>query len=663
MKDNKELLLEELTVVKRSGQRVIFNSNKIAIAIKKGFDHSNNKYTEKDINKVYESVLKYINENYVGRKTINVEDIQDIIETKLKDNKYLDVYNVFSDYRLLRAESRKAFGVKQLHKFNKAIERITNDKNCFDKTSNEVLLDFGKTIACEYTKSYVLDNKFVRAHDEGNIYIHNLDYFNLGKLSYTHLIFDDVVENDFPSGFIVKALEAKSEIDGEIAIDAIDELLEKLIIKEFKNIYKKTLNNYLTITGHLEYINIKKLYEVIDKETSINFSEEVFNAIILNNQMKYLFDRVYKDSVSVLTNQLTNSFKKILELLNNNHEENKKYSISLGGTNTYEKLLIDKCYLEVLKEMPYLNNITTIYKIRKTNDKEMLDIVGNLVLDGKNICFSFVDSSYNSDPVSCVEYFGNGKRIFENTLYDENVSTGRMVISSVTVNLGRLGLKYKGKSKEDFYKELDELLDLTKNCLINIFETIGDKSTKNYQILFKGNILDDDRLEEGQKIRKIIKKGVLNISLSGLLECVKCLESNPLNEEKLICEIIKHVNLKSKNYTEEAKLNFVVSETSKRRPLKKLMELDKAIYGINKDITDKDSYERIDSLLSNSKTIKDNMKFVGKYQKLLNGGCLTKVELAKNTSLKRVLEYIDEAINMDVGFLKLEINGRCKNEN
>ena len=73
-------VLENLVVVKRSGQRVEFNASKIAIAIKKAFDAVYQEADEKNIYKVFESVLKYINNNYVERKTINVEDIQDTIE-------------------------------------------------------------------------------------------------------------------------------------------------------------------------------------------------------------------------------------------------------------------------------------------------------------------------------------------------------------------------------------------------------------------------------------------------------------------------------------------------------------------------------------------------------------------------------------------------------
>ena len=81
-------IFEELVVVKRSGQRVSFNSYKIAVAIKTAFDSVYETSEESNINKVYENVLKYIENNYENRKTINVEDIQDIIERVLQDDKF-----------------------------------------------------------------------------------------------------------------------------------------------------------------------------------------------------------------------------------------------------------------------------------------------------------------------------------------------------------------------------------------------------------------------------------------------------------------------------------------------------------------------------------------------------------------------------------------------
>lgn len=647
-------VLNNLTVVKRSGQRVEFNSTKIVVAIKKAFDQVIPYNSEKEVNKTYEDVLNYINDNYTDRKTINVEDIQDIIETKLKENGYYNVYSAFSDYRTRRANSRKMFGLKQQHKFAKAIERIAdNSKEQKDITPNDLLLDFGKTISCEYTKAFVLDNKFVRAHEEGNIYIHNLDYFNLGKLSSAHLIFDHDVDDEFPTNLVFDAINAKCEIDGEVCIDALDNLVVGFLNKKFRQRFKENLHNYLKVAGTLEYINFKKIEELIDKQNSIYFNDYLFESFILNGKQEEVFKLAYETSITYVSDLLRQAFETLLMKLNHTHQENKKYSISVGTNNTKDGIFITDCYLSVISRIDRLDNVVTILKINEENELE--NYILDLIINNKNIAISFVDSSYNKDSRACVEYFSNGKRIFENYVYEDKTSRGRMIVSSVSINMGRLGFKYIDRSMEDFYLELDEWLDLAKGCLTTIFEIIGDKNKENYKVLFNNNIQDDDKLEYGQKIRKIIKKGVLNLELAGLAECVFNLEKDPVKQKDLLEEIILYVNNKCHKYTSETKMNFVVSETSKHRPLKKLMELDKSLYGIKKNITDKTHYSRIDSMFDFKNTLDTDLSYIGRYQKLLTGGNLVKIGLSKNIKTKEILNLISLAKANDVGFIKLEL--------
>ena len=117
-------ILNELVVVKRSGQRVNFNDTKVALAIKKGFDSVYEDYDEKNVNKVKENVINNICKKYKDRKTIGVEDIQDLIEAELKKQKYDEVYESYKGYRERRTASREAFVEKQQHKFVKAIESL-----------------------------------------------------------------------------------------------------------------------------------------------------------------------------------------------------------------------------------------------------------------------------------------------------------------------------------------------------------------------------------------------------------------------------------------------------------------------------------------------------------------------------------------------------------
>lgn len=650
-----EQVLSDLVVVKRSGQRVSFNGTKIAIAIKKAFDNVDVDISLKKVNKVYEDVLCYIKNNYATRKTINVEDIQDIIETKLKENKFYDVYQAFSDYRIKRAASRKAFSIKQQHKFVRAIERIINENKSVIGKPNDILLDFGKTISCEYTKAYVLDNKFVRAHDDGSIYIHNLDYFNLGNLSSTHLKFDNVINNNFPLDLIQMAINAKSEIDGEITLSKFDYILVPELISRFKSELKNAIEAYLNIEGFCEYVDVSKIEELIDKENTLNINIGVFDSILLNKRVRELIVLAYNASYKKTIEWLSAGIKQLLLHLNNNFQENKKYSISLGTNDSYEGNLINSCYVKQLLEVDYLKNLTTIFKIRKNNNIELYNKIVETIASGKNVALSFIESSYNDDAENEVEYFSNGRRIFENELYDSRSSIGRMIVASVSVNMGRLGFEYKNKNLKDFYLEFDGMLELAKNVLLSIFENMGNKYKENYRFVFNNNILDDDKLENGQKIRKILKKGALNIELVGLFECVINLEEDLAKQKELLLKILKFANEKVSKFIDESRLNFIISETSKSRPLKKLMDLDKAIYGIKKGVSDKPNYFRIDRLFNYKDDINNDFKYIGKYQKMLSGGCLIEIELPKNISCNKISDMINLAIDSDIGFLKIMV--------
>ena len=97
-------------VIKRDGKKVDFDGTKIALAIKKGFDSVtidgiNTKYSQVDVNKVYEAVL--INISNLQTEKIKIEEMQDMIEDELKKQNNEEVYESFSSYREKRAQSRK----------------------------------------------------------------------------------------------------------------------------------------------------------------------------------------------------------------------------------------------------------------------------------------------------------------------------------------------------------------------------------------------------------------------------------------------------------------------------------------------------------------------------------------------------------------------------
>ena len=601
-------VLDEIIVVKRSGQRINFNGSKIAVAIKGAFDDVSNTYKLEEVNKVYENVLKYITSNYQTRRTINVEDIQDIIEQVLKkENK--DVYEAFVRYRTRRAESRKVFSLKQQHKFVKVIEKVNNISSL--ETPNSNLFKYGEIISREYIKSYILDSKYTRLHDEGRIYIHNLSYFNLGYLNHTHLKIESKMDN-----LIKELLDSKTEINGEVVIDELDIKLYKYELKRFREILKLKIFKYLNIIGLKDYINIKKINEKIDRIDNIDFNMNMLNEYLLNDQVKNIVNFAYNDSKEEFMNYISDKIQSLLITLNKNININQQYAISISEKDNFIRNII-------INKISYLNrldNVTLLIKIGNNYDIE--DIYS--LLD-KNIRLVFNNK----------EYFTNGLLIED--------GYGKSNISYTSINIARLGIKHK-KLDNNFYKELDEIIEMTKNQLLFVFETIGDKTKENYSILFNSNILDDEKLEENQKIRKVIKNGTLNINLVGLLECSYLIDKD--NYTKVITKIISYVKNKIDNISKETKLNFTLSSIVDNS-CKELLILDKTIYGNIDKVTKKDIYQNI-SLTSDI----NDLKYITEYQKYLNGGNLVYLKV-NNLTIKHLREIIDECLKNKIGILEL----------
>lgn len=644
-----ENVLGNLVVVKRSGQRVEFNGPKIAVAIKHAFDHVYEDYDENKVNKVYKSVLDFITLEYENRKTINVEDIQDIIEKSLQKENFLDVYLSFNEYRLKRNASREVFSVKQQHKFVKAIEKIgLTVKNSEQDKPMELMFNFSKNISKEFANAYLIENKYVRAHEEGIFYIEDMDSYAIATSSSSHLNFEDFLHlnmNDFTLQLWMTISHLKEEQHGIQNISTIERLYGRVLIQEFQKIMFKYCKMILSFEGFSDFIEEKELKKQIDSWDNID-AYFAFIEKIKNHKLKEVFMFSYEKSIVEVKNQLKKSLYNLLTSLEKIHSSlgDPNSSISLSCGKTKEEKIVTEIYLDVLATLEPLKQVTTIYKVFGEDGHEKID---ELLSKQKNIILLFPKEENE-------EIFPTGERIYENINNERKTSMGRVLITSSTINLARLGLQ-SNQNKEEFFESLSDTLELCKNQLLQRYDIIANKYKENYEYLFEQNYLfDAKKLESGQKIRKVMRHGAFSIHYVGLAECLcALLGKTELNTKdfELGKEILNFMNEKIKKFTIDHKLNFILCECTKIKIRKKLLALDKSVFG-NLEILKKNKYCLLSEYLKNLDE-EDFYSTAYKYEQ--EGQFIPTLYLAKNASIKRIHNEIENAKKKKIRVWKVQV--------
>ena len=200
---------KKLTIIKRNGKRVPYNSHNVYAAIRKGFESVSPDYDE-EIRQVFAAVEAQLHILAQAQTFLSVGVIQDIIVKTIRDMGYEEVANSYDTYRAERDRMRAAFTSRQ-KKLVKAFEKLTvdadenNEKrenaNVDGNTAMGTMLQFGTTISKEYAKSYLMSEKFSLAHDAGDIHIHDMDFMASGcTTTCTQIPLDKLFARGFNTG-------------------------------------------------------------------------------------------------------------------------------------------------------------------------------------------------------------------------------------------------------------------------------------------------------------------------------------------------------------------------------------------------------------------------------------------------------------------------------
>lgn len=684
-----------IVVIKRSGKRVPFNGMKIAIAIKKGFDSIDGKYDEDDANSVYNNVIDRIASENLDK--IKIEQIQDYIEEELEKSGYDDVYKSFSAYREKRNQSRELFfDEKRKHKFLKALEKLGLDSknegevNYNGKNSYENMIEYGKAVSEEFSSAYLIKKKFSEAHENGDIFIKNIEAYATGTTESTQIDLEKLFKDGFAtkncsirepqsiSSYGTLAVVAIStnqkDQNSEQSIPAFDYYFSNGVLKTFIKEFRQTVHDFLEYTDFDKFIALNGIDREINKISSIDLNMDDFYKFTRGSEeLKRMFRIAYDKALKKTNTMVYQTMEGFVHDLNSLCDDT-AVTINFGTDTSKEGRMVIKNLLRTVEEGVGENKEAIspkiIFKLKKGVNLEKQDPNYDLFVkaceiaaEKNNVSFSFLDAPYNSvfykegDFNTEVAYFSDGTRVIDNIVdEDKQVSSGRGVVSSVIINLPRIAFKNQ-ENLDEFWNELDEKMELAKDQLLERTEIQSNKSGKNFPFLMGQNVwIDSEKIKPEDKVKRVLKQGVLEIKFTGLNEALNLLvednnskqnsnfendeefktnvSSNLKNEEKQISknksdiESKNFVDLKIEEELEDQKLklglkivekmrkltdefskknnlNFVLSANYDEEIDRTFLEFDRTIYGKIKGATDREKYtsgfEIIDSLLRSEK--------------------------------------------------------------
>jgi len=643
-----------MIVIKRNGEKVPFDKNKICNAVLKAYEevYPDYKTNQTDAETITDFVLNKI--YFMGE--ITVEQIQDVVENALIEYDGI-VAKAYITYRYKRMLARTMNNTDDtiLSLIDCANEEVKEENSNKNPTLLPTQRDYmAGTVSKDLTNRVLLPDDIVKAHNNGLIHFHDSDYFvqhmsncclvNLGNMlqngtvisgtmiekphsfatacTITTQIIAQVASNQYGGQSIslsalapfvdISRKKIRNQVEDEVnlvngktmGLDnyTIDRIVENRVLDEVKRgvqTIQYQIVTLMTTNGQSPFVTVfMYLGEVQDKQTKHDL------ALIIEEVLKQRYQGV-KNEVGVW---ITPAFPKLIYVLeeDNIHENSPYYYLTkLAAKCTAKRLVPDYISEKVMKQLK----------------------------DGH--CFTSM-----------------GCRSFLSPWKDENGNYkfyGRFNKGVVTINLVDVALTAKKNSPNDimteFWKIFDERLELCHRALICRYERLKGTPSDVAPILWQYGALT--RLKKGEVIDKYLTGGYSSISLgyAGLWECVYALTGYKLTEKTgrdIGKKIMQYMNDKCKEWDRELNLGFSIYGTPLESTTYKFAKCLQKRFGIIKGVTDKNyitnSYhihvtEPIDAFTK--------LSIESEFQSLSTGGAISYVETSNlSNNIEAVLEVI-----------------------
>ena len=645
-----------MKITKRDGSEMLFDSNKIKIAVtkaNKSTDDENARLSEQEIDDITSKVTAKC--EGLGRAA-NVEEIQDMVEEEIMRKQKFTILKNYMLYRYERALARQANSTdKQILTLidcnNEEVKQENSNKN---PIVNSVQRDYmAGEVSKDLTKRILLPEHIWKAHEEGIIHFHDADYFAQRMHNCDLVNLEDMLQN----GTVISGTMIERPHSFSTACNIATQIVAQVASSQYggqsislahlapfvevsrQKIRKQVTEELMSASGKvdeelLNQITEKRVREEINRGVQ-TIQYQVITLMTTNGQAPFLTEFMYlgeaknereREDLAMIIEEtleqrykgvknekgvyITPAFPKIIYVLeeDNIHEDSKYYYLTrLAAKCTAKRLVPDYISEKKMKE----------YK------------EGN--------CFPVMGCRSNLSPWK--DENGNYK------FY------GRFNQGVVTINLLDVALS-SGKDMKNFWKIFDERLELCHEALMCRHNRLKGTTSDVAPILWQHGAIA--RLKPGEKIDKLLYGGYSTISLgyAGLYECVKYMTGKSHTDPEatpFALEIMKHMNDKCNEWKKQSNIAFSIYGTPLESTTYKFAKCLQRRFGIIPGITDK-------NYITNSYHVHvtepinafDKLKFESKFQHLSTGGAISYIEVPNMQdnieAVLQVMKYIYDNI-------------------
>ncbi len=632
-------------VIKRNGEKVAFDRDKIVIAIEKAMHSSSGVYIEDQALEIAKEIEELANSKDLP---LSIYDIEGEVYYRLIQNDNPATARAYESYKSVQQYKREQNTTDEdilglLNETNEDLMDENSNKNAVIASTQRDLI--AGEVSKDIAKRKMIPADLVEAHESGAIHIHDMDYFIQPIFNCCLVNMKDMLDN----GTVVNGKMIETPKSFQVACNVMTQIIAQIASNQYggqsinisclgkylRRSYEKNLSLALDTLGDIELAEkMANQMTKKDLESGIQTIQYQINTLMTSNgQAPFVTLFMWLED----SDQYVDEVAMIIEEILKQRIQGIKNDAGVYVTPAFPKLIyvLDENNINKDSKYYYLTSLA----IRCTAKRMYPDYIS-----AKKMRANYEGNVFS--PMGCRAFLPPYKDQKGNYKFE-----GRFNMGACSINLPQIGI-LAGGSEEKFFEILEKRLDLVKRVGLLRYEHLKKVNSDSSPIHWQHGAIA--RLGKHESIAPLLLNGYSTVSLGyiGIYEATMLIKGVSHTDKKgydFAMRIMDTLNDAVKKWTEEYGIKFTLYATPAESLTQRFANIDRERFGIIENVTDKGYY--INSFhvdVREEISAFEKFNFEAKFQDKSTGGCISYVEIPNMShnleALETIVRYIYDNI-------------------